>query len=199
MKSSTVSSRDPNHAVPLQPAGTRVLDLFACDGPGFNYNPNLNEHVNNPARFFRRNAMGFSGTMTPGVININTAPIEVMQAMPFWYQITHLTAAASNANDRVVEPYLYPAHPGRRSALRLSRARASAVRGVTGGSLDERPDELHQDRVIHSLGELLMLDKNGGANVVLNDNLAYEYTEYEFLSAMWSIDGPARIGAISEP
>ena len=35
--------------------------------------------------------LGFSGRLTPGMINLNTAMIEVMRALPHWYRLYHQT------------------------------------------------------------------------------------------------------------
>src|SRR5690606_11398840 len=42
------------------------------------------------------NAKGFDGTGTPGLININTAPIEVMRILPHWYRLVHETGQAAS-------------------------------------------------------------------------------------------------------
>ncbi|MDY7107738.1 MAG: hypothetical protein SYC29_03790, partial [Planctomycetota bacterium] len=80
---------DPQHAVAPMPAGLRLLDAFVCDGPGVNYN-------GDPAfanQYYFNNAIGFGGRLTPGLININTAPVEVLRTLPQWYKIIHKSAA----------------------------------------------------------------------------------------------------------
>lgn len=70
---------DPRHAGPALPAAVRMFDGFVCDGPGL------------AGGTVFSNAKNFDGTATPGLININTAPYEVMQAIPHWYRLVHET------------------------------------------------------------------------------------------------------------
>ncbi|MCH2133732.1 MAG: hypothetical protein MK116_08275 [Phycisphaerales bacterium] len=102
-----------SHLEPEQPAGQRVLDLFVCDGPGvydlFN-NASIAQSsdpsdwvvfpdgIVDPEDSFQvyrgrdpsfMNAHGFSGKGTPGLVNINTAPVEVMRALPHMYRLVH--------------------------------------------------------------------------------------------------------------
>lgn len=72
---------DERHASPALPAGARVLGLFVCDDQGIS--PTA------VATDVYRNADGFSGRATPGLINLNTAPIEVLRALPHLYRLTH--------------------------------------------------------------------------------------------------------------
>ncbi|MCH7475375.1 MAG: hypothetical protein IIA27_11965, partial [Gemmatimonadetes bacterium] len=69
---------NPLHAVPALPAGARVLDAFVCEGLGVNLGG---------SRF--GNANGFTGKSTPGLININTAPPEVMRSAPHMARLVH--------------------------------------------------------------------------------------------------------------
>lgn len=83
----------PNHAVPALPAGVRVLDAFVCDAGGTDVLTDLNgdsliDLRDLVLRRFR-NAAGFSGAGTPGLINISTAPVEVMRALPQMYWLVH--------------------------------------------------------------------------------------------------------------
>ena len=71
---------DPLHAVPALPAGLRVLDAFVCDDRGVNGTVGVDEFLN---------ANGFTGKITPGLINVNTAPPEVMRSLPHWYRLVH--------------------------------------------------------------------------------------------------------------
>ena len=85
---------------PLLPAGLSVLDGLVCDGAGCNYNFDINGSLTldplevlavEDARF--GNAAGFSGRGTRGLININTAPVEVLRTLP------HLSRLVYNDND----------------------------------------------------------------------------------------------------
>ena len=75
------SFTDSNHNVPSLPAGERLLELFVVDGPGFNYD--------DQSYFVDRTTPplepGLRGTVA-GLINLNTAPAEVMRALPGWYR-----------------------------------------------------------------------------------------------------------------
>jgi hypothetical protein len=92
---------DPRHARPALPAGLLLLDAFVCDGPGqvwkvvngddvewydFFDNELTDEQVQQRRLF---NANDFAGSLTPGLININTATPEVMRAMPHMLRLVH--------------------------------------------------------------------------------------------------------------
>jgi hypothetical protein len=70
---------DPGHAVRALPAGARLLEGFVLDGPG----------VNGASPSSRFLAQGFSGGATPGLINVSTAPVEVMRALPHLTRLVH--------------------------------------------------------------------------------------------------------------
>ena len=71
---------DPLHAVPALPAGLRVLDAFVCDDRGVNGTMGVDEFLN---------ANGFTGKITPGLINVNTAPPEVLRSAPHMTRLVH--------------------------------------------------------------------------------------------------------------
>ncbi len=75
------SFADFGHSVPSLPAGERLLDMFVVDGPGFNFD--------NESYFYDRTEdplePGLAGVV-PGLVNINTAPTEVMRSIPGWYR-----------------------------------------------------------------------------------------------------------------
>ncbi|MCH2148791.1 MAG: hypothetical protein MK095_05095 [Phycisphaerales bacterium] len=96
------------HIEPAQPAGQRVLDLFVCDGPGiWDVHDKSNDGVGlltdgavdkdvDVTRYYGQemrfgNAGGFTGEMTAGLININTATIEAMRTLPHMYKMVHGT------------------------------------------------------------------------------------------------------------
>ncbi|MCH8165885.1 MAG: hypothetical protein IH889_09785, partial [Planctomycetes bacterium] len=83
---------DPRHAVPALPAGIRVLDAFVCDDRGVALGATDQDAF--------LNAHGFSGKTTPGLININTAPPEVMRALP------HMTRMVHELNSPALNPYV---------------------------------------------------------------------------------------------
>ena len=91
-----------NHPWPRLSIATRVLDSFVCDGPGRpdltgdGYGDDLNPAGTVaywPSLHSFYNANNFSGKATPGMININTAPLEVLRTMPHMYKSVHSTHA----------------------------------------------------------------------------------------------------------
>jgi hypothetical protein len=81
--------------VPALPAGTAVLDCLTIDGGGARPDTGWSMEVlagAPPAERLRqavlaeerspRLARGFRGEATPGLINVNTAPVEVLRALP---------------------------------------------------------------------------------------------------------------------
>jgi len=71
----------------------RVLDTFVCDGPG-RLGGELLETDTRWFSFF--NANGFTGKATPGLININTATVEAMRALPHMNKIVHATQSVDS-------------------------------------------------------------------------------------------------------
>jgi hypothetical protein len=75
--------------VPALPAGASILDGFTLDRAGFtrkdlDNDAALNETAEMMASEQRRLRLsrGFTGLLTPGLINVNTAPLEVLRALP---------------------------------------------------------------------------------------------------------------------
>lgn len=100
---------------PALPAGLRVLDLFVCDGPGFNArytdsdgNGAFGEEIdyallrydNAPVEWRQVNNGVWVpfGRATPGMINLNTASPEVMRALPHGYDFVHRTGNIEDQN-----------------------------------------------------------------------------------------------------
>jgi len=89
-----------NYPWPRLPIASRVIDSFVCDGPGrpdFNLD-GVGDDLNPtgawwqyPATHSFYNANGFSGKATPGIININTAPVEVLRMLPHMFKVVHET------------------------------------------------------------------------------------------------------------
>jgi hypothetical protein len=90
-----------NHAWPRLSIAARVLDSFVCDGPGrpdYIDGDNIGDDLFDigvdyalPSAHSYYNANGFSGKATPGIININTAPVEVLRMLPHMYKVVHST------------------------------------------------------------------------------------------------------------
>jgi len=188
-------------AFPSLPAGARALSAFVCDGPG--YNAYLVDANNNGILPFVAgvlvdpedlelqtfyNAAAFSGSGTPGMININTASIEVFRALPHLYRLVH----EDNLDDGgLLIPHLDPfdtinyefgAGRGRLpEAMIIYRERLGDIPVLSGGELDPLPqygsrglnnavtsgDPLNQsrgDRGFESIGEIALLDRPGRSN-----------------------------------
>ncbi|MDG2094409.1 MAG: hypothetical protein P8J89_03980, partial [Phycisphaerales bacterium] len=110
---------DLSHLEPIQPAGQRVLDLFVCDGPGvydlFDNGSYENgtfvtvpDGIIDPENAYQeftsrdpsfKNAHAFSGKGTPGLVNINTASLEVLRTLPHMYRMVHGTDGIGGIDD----------------------------------------------------------------------------------------------------
>jgi hypothetical protein len=186
---------DPRHAIPDLPAGVRLLDAFVCDGIGVEPVPDLNGNgtfeqfeIDYRNALVFSNARNYEGTGTPGMININTAPPEVMRALPHWYRLVHETGG--QLIDPVANPYFNAAGQplvtdGSEPLARLPRSMVAdgtvqyrerfnagaglptvPVTGVLGGAnYEDRPalagGTLRGDRGIASIGEPLLLGRSG--------------------------------------
>ncbi len=142
--------RDPLHFVPDLPAGTRVIDAFVCDGPGINGLAGTDDYLG---------AIGFSGKLTPALLNVNTAAQEVMRAIPHNSRLVHeVDSPSANPYVRVPEAIVRyrerfgdptaafspPGYRDRGSADFLSNSDLDYLRG---------------DRGFVSLAELLLLER----------------------------------------
>lgn len=92
------SLTDPRLSIPSLPAAVRLMDAFVCDGIGIAPIEDLNGNsAYDQSEIDYRNSLIFSnskhydGTATAGMININTAPPEVMRSLPHWYRLVHET------------------------------------------------------------------------------------------------------------
>ena len=110
-----VTSDDPAHFTPDLPATHQLVDMFVCDGPGTwdlgadTDQDGLVDQFNGPdgvvdanlslqSSSFEQvtgqnaslgNAGRFLGRSTTGLVNINTAPVEVLRALPQMYRLMH--------------------------------------------------------------------------------------------------------------
>ncbi|MCP3905110.1 MAG: hypothetical protein GY715_15910 [Planctomycetes bacterium] len=133
---------DPRHAVPNLPAAVRVLDAFVCDGPG-----------SSGERF--DNARGFTGRATPGLVNLNTAPVEVLRALPHWYRIVH-------ADPDAVDPVCFPRTALAEAVVSYRDRLDDASGGFANGPDYTRRDAPGRgDRGLASTGEILLLRRPG--------------------------------------
>jgi hypothetical protein len=149
---------DSLHAVPALPAGARVLEAFVCDGSGvapltdLNGDGSIDEADAELRRY--RNADDFSGRATPGLINVNTAPREVLRALPHAYQLVHEIATPIQ-NPRVRLPEAVVKY---RERLASDPANPSDAR-PDYSDRDSIAPELRPERGVASIGELMLLNE----------------------------------------
>jgi hypothetical protein len=89
--------------VPAMPAGASILDGFTLDRAGFTRKDLDNDGaISETAEMMAfeqrrlRLARGFAGALTPGLINVNTAPLEVLRALPNMQYLSYNHAAIGN-------------------------------------------------------------------------------------------------------
>ena len=106
---------DPRHAIPALPAGLRVFDAFVCDGFGIGRNLDFDNDSNVTQAeldaveaMTLRNAKNFDGSATPGLINANTAPVEVLRCLPHMARLVHETGANHGRLSRFTTPQWSP-------------------------------------------------------------------------------------------
>ena len=142
---------------PRQSIAARVLDSFVCDGPGRPDVDNdgslivtLQDVIDDPSLRYGDldpddnidiegnsywhsfyNANGYSGKATPGLININTAPVEVMRALPHMYKAVHKTQ--TNGNDQNPRTLIPESIVQWRELQNGSFVNAITSTGITGG------------------------------------------------------------------
>ncbi len=204
--------------LPDLPAGVNALMGFVCDGPGYNgYLVDANGNgifpldaagnVVDPEDLELQtfyNATAFSGFGTPGMININTAPIEVMRALPHLYRLVH----ENNIDDGSFNiPHLEPSDSAYEFGAGRGRVPEAAaayrdrlgvppflgivrdplpmygVRGLTG--FNDPLAESRGDRGFESIGELALLDRPGRSDPFGPSAIEAQWDR------SWRIDQPA--------
>ena len=165
--------------VPPLPAGASMLDGFTLDGSGMSkvdtdVTSGFSDTELLTAEQRRlRLAGGFSGAATQGLININTAPIEVMRALPNMQQLSYnsdlfVTTAVPNPPTPAIKRVLLP------ETIVNYRDRFPAVVGFPDGpKYDDRGfvppagttdyfpfhPGMRGERGFVSVGELALLDR----------------------------------------
>ncbi len=149
--------QDPAHQVPRLPAGARVLDSFVCDQYGINPvdidGDLLFDEVEDRFLASYSNAANFSGKITPGLININTATPEVMDACPHWCRLVHDTGVPSPVPARVRLP---------QAAIRYRERLGSPLAPLEPDYSDRGagPNDPRDTRGFASIGELMLLTES---------------------------------------
>jgi hypothetical protein len=151
---------DPMHRLPGLPAGARVLDAFVCDGGGVSPGDvdldGIPDTLNDEFLARLGLANGYSGRMTPGLINLNTAPPEVLRALPHWARVVHETGL----NDAGVMPVPTPTPRGRLPEAAVQYRERFAGFGFAPDytSREALLDGLRPDRGFATPAELMLLD-----------------------------------------
>jgi hypothetical protein len=103
--------------IPAQQAGLVLLDAFTVDDRGAStFDADASGTINFAERAAAENrrlrlAQGYQGKLTPGLINVNTAPIEVMRAMPQMTRLVYEDDDHLSGISTVVDPTLQQARP----------------------------------------------------------------------------------------
>ncbi|MEY3024479.1 MAG: hypothetical protein RJA16_1305, partial [Planctomycetota bacterium] len=80
---------------PRLPAGVGLFDALVCDDRGMfwrDIDGDLDVETDDLllARLLSpANARGFTGAATPGLVNLNTAPVEVLRTLPHWWRMIY--------------------------------------------------------------------------------------------------------------
>ncbi len=178
---------DPRHFEPAIPAGARLFDAFVCDGAGAL--PTVNDFAFN-------NALGFTGRITPGLINLNTAPPEVLRALPHWTRLVHvLTSPGDNPRMRIAEAVARyrEAIGDHDDLLDADLLPGYADRGDTGGFIED----MRRTRGIAAIGELGLITRGADFNDPFLDDV-YRM-DYAGLGPYGSDNGAGEIDPATVP
>lgn len=177
---------------PAMPAAMRVLDAFVCDGRGKNNPPPA--PGTDPYQYDLRMANGFTGKPVHGLININSAPVEVLRALPNMARLIH------GGNPPPPTQVAYRDMPRSAFAEAIVQARekyngalnpAAPMVGngrVNGPDYTARGTNIPNLRTgvgFQSIGELLALEEDGA-------NTIPEYTGWDVDPKAWSVTAAAQ-------
>jgi hypothetical protein len=152
-------SEDRRHSVPELAAGHRLLASFVCDGPGVNWDPSIPGSPGYDQVAFG-NAAGFTGRITPGMVNINTASPEVLAALPHWTTMMHFDEDRFAATSAL--PHAVLAYRERYDNFTRAPVTGLASHGVPGGpDYTDRPNDGRRERGFADIGEMLQMDREG--------------------------------------
>jgi len=162
---------------PALPAAMRVLEAFVCDGAGLNATPT----VGVPFRL----ANAFTGRPVHGLINLNTAPMEVLRMLPHMTRILNEAGIPSGNGGFSVQPRV-----GIPEAIVQAREAYNGSMQLTGppyrnGIPDGVDYQARGKRGFNGIGELLLL--NGQAP---NDIL--EFNQLILKQEAWDIEFAAK-------
>jgi len=170
--SPTIGGVPIDHSLPALPAWARVYDAFTCDGAGFNP-PDLNGDgvisaaEREAARM--RLASGYTGRPIHGLLNVNTAPIETLRAMPHMTRLVDEGIGSFTLNPRVRWPEGIVAYRDRAGDWEPNEAAPVfpgqppyGGRGTFGDGgatvADGFQPRIRSERGVAGIGELLLVD-----------------------------------------
>ena len=178
---------DPAHSVPALPAGARLLEAFVCDGPGFNWQTGLYPYE----EAVYGNAGFFAGRATPGLININTAPVEVMRTLPHWYKLIHHHMLADPTlyvplSPRSLVPEGILSYRERFENVPSSRAGIGMQGGPSYADRNDVLPGLRGSRGFASIGEIMLSRLQGKVNVDTGSSFGGQ--DFNHWLPSWSIE-----------
>jgi len=157
---------------PAIPVGARLFEGFVCDGRGL---IDVDFFGNRNLEYFL--AGGFRDEITPALININTAPMEVLRTLPHWSRLINMTIPVAKYPwvnvARAIDHYRMRLH-GQGEILTTgnlkSQLRQFPAQGYVGGpdyatppATNDPLDGVRRDYGFESIGELMLLRRNGTA------------------------------------
>jgi hypothetical protein len=207
---------DFRHATPALPAGLRVLDAFVCDGRGqmrdFDGNGVVGDAFDvsmwNAQAYL--NADGFGGGPTAGLVNLNTAPIEVLRSLPHLWKLVHAFAVPGAGAPPFVQqnPRLglaeaiiqyrerFPQDQIDIPTLPLLDRPLAMIEGGAGYySRNSVATNLREARGFASIGEINLLDEPAGLAMAGTTGLAPDEV---LIADAWRVDAPS-LGLFPDP
>jgi hypothetical protein len=141
---------------PAIPVGARLIEGFVCDGRGLH---NLDQYGGKNLEYFLGG--GFRNEITPGLLNINTAPMEVLRTLPHWARLV-------NVKLNTKYPFVNVAKSIEHYRSRLNggpNGVGNPSFGYFGGpdysDPANLPDNMRRDYGFMSLGELMLMNADG--------------------------------------
>ncbi len=198
--------------VPAMPAGASILDGFTLDRAGFARKDLDNDGAlgeNGEMMAFEqrrlRLARGFTGALTPGLVNLNTAPLEVLRALPNMQYLSYNRDAVGGAPQPPFPPTLVKVNFPETIINYRDRYRA-APGFLDGPKYDDRgfvpvppatdPFPFHPgmrgERGFVSVGELAVLDREFRPSQLQDDPEAVAANTTWQANKSWSVNFAGR-------
>ncbi|MCA9297302.1 MAG: hypothetical protein KC983_12315, partial [Phycisphaerales bacterium] len=142
---------------PAIPVGARVIEGFVCDGRGLH---NLDQYGGKNLEYFLGG--GFRNEITPGLLNINTAPMEVLRTLPHWSRLVNVRLSATKYPfvnvARSVEHYRSHLNGGPNG---VGNPSFGYFGGPDYSDPESVPDGMRRDYGFVSMSELLLMNEDG--------------------------------------